>query len=131
MHRFPHRSEVSAVIEQRARQMRSALTPSEAKLWVAIRGGWLGVSFCRQVPLGNYIADFAAPAAKLVVEVDGAYHARRQGADARRDRNLRRLGYRVLLEGRFSGRATNRDVEGFETINAWTSAVTWSHEWPT
>ena len=96
MHRFSHRSEASSVIEQRARQKRSALTPSEAKLWSAIRGGRLGVCFRRQIPLGNYIADFAAPAAKLVVEVDGAYHARRQAADARRDRNLGRLGYRVL-----------------------------------
>jgi very-short-patch-repair endonuclease len=70
--------------------------PSEEKLRAGIRGGRLGVSFRRQVPLGNYIADFAAPVAKLVVEVDGAYHARREAADARRDHNLRRLGYCVL-----------------------------------
>jgi len=37
-----------------------------------------------------------APSAKLVVEVDGGYHARRAGADARRDRVLAALGYRVL-----------------------------------
>ena len=76
--------------------MRSALTPSEEKLWAEIRGRRLGVSFRRQFPVGSYIADFAAPAAKLIVEVDGAYHHRRQSADARRDRNLRRLGYCVL-----------------------------------
>jgi adenine-specific DNA-methyltransferase len=40
--------------------------------------------------------DFLAPGARLVVEVDGGYHARRQQADARRDAALRRLGYRVL-----------------------------------
>jgi very-short-patch-repair endonuclease len=33
---------------------------------------------------------------RLVVEVDGDYHARRQQADARRDRALARAGYRVL-----------------------------------
>jgi very-short-patch-repair endonuclease len=44
----------------------------------------------------RFIVDFAAPAERLVVEVDGAYHARRRAADARRDRVLRRLGYRVL-----------------------------------
>ncbi len=96
MHRKSHKSQAQSVTELRARQMRSALTPSEEKLWAEIRGGRLGVSFRRQLPLGNYIADFAAPAAKLVVEVDGAYHSRHQSADARRDRNLRRLGYRVL-----------------------------------
>jgi very-short-patch-repair endonuclease len=56
----------------------------------------LGVWFRRQVPLGRFVADFVAPAAWLVVEVDGQYHARRRVADARRDRVLRRLGYRVL-----------------------------------
>jgi very-short-patch-repair endonuclease len=46
--------------------------------------------------VGCYIADFVAPRARLVVEVDGEYHARRRAADARRDRNLAKLGYRVL-----------------------------------
>jgi leucyl-tRNA synthetase len=49
------------------------------------------------VLVGNrYIVDFLALSIKLVVEVDGAYHARRGVADARRERVLRRLGYRVL-----------------------------------
>lgn len=46
--------------------------------------------------LGRFIADFVAPVARLVVEVDGAYHARLGAADARRDIALVRLGYRVL-----------------------------------
>ena len=33
---------------------------------------------------------------RLVVEVDGGYHSRQASADARRDRALRRQGYRVL-----------------------------------
>jgi very-short-patch-repair endonuclease len=45
---------------------------------------------------GSFIVDFLAPAARLAVEVDGPYHARRRAADARRDRVPRRLGYRVL-----------------------------------
>jgi very-short-patch-repair endonuclease len=76
--------------------MRSALTPSEQQLWEAIRGCRLGVWFRRQVPLGRYIADFVAPSARLVVEVDGTYHRRRRVADLRRDRDLTRMGYRVL-----------------------------------
>jgi very-short-patch-repair endonuclease len=44
----------------------------------------------------RYIVDFLAPSILLVVEVDGAYHVRRGVADARRDRYLTRLGYRVL-----------------------------------
>ena len=48
------------------------------------------------MPLGRYIADFVAPSCKLVVEVDGGYHAERGVADARRDHVLGRLGYRVI-----------------------------------
>jgi very-short-patch-repair endonuclease len=76
--------------------MRSAPTTTEALLWRTIRGSQLGVAFRRQVPVGRFIADFAAPAVRLVVEVDGGYHALRARADARRDRELARLGWRVL-----------------------------------
>jgi very-short-patch-repair endonuclease len=62
-----------------------------------VRGGRLGVSFRRQVPLaGRFIADLYASEVRLVVEVDGQCHARRGGADARRDRALARIGCRVL-----------------------------------
>jgi very-short-patch-repair endonuclease len=84
------------LIAERARLMRFAQTSSEFALWQAIRCGALGVAFKRQYPVGRFIADVAAPAAKLIVEIDGAYHARRATADARRDRYLRRAGYRVV-----------------------------------
>jgi hypothetical protein len=47
--------------------------------------------------LGNAIVDFCAPAASLVVEVDGDdYHSLRSSADAARDRKLVRAGYTVI-----------------------------------
>jgi very-short-patch-repair endonuclease len=85
-----------ALVVRRAVGKRSALTPPETVLWAHLRSRQLGVWFRRQVVLGRFIADFAAVSAKLVVEVDGSTHARRAGADARRDRALARLGYRVL-----------------------------------
>jgi very-short-patch-repair endonuclease len=85
-----------SILVARAHGMRAAPTFTEALLWEALRGSRLGVGFRRQLPLGRYIADFAAPSVKLVVEVDGGYHAQRVRADARRDRELGRLGYRVL-----------------------------------
>src|SRR4051812_20277655 len=54
------------------------------------------------VLLGSCIVDFCCPSAKLVVEVDGAYHAepaRKRAcvrADARRARRLGKAGYRVV-----------------------------------
>ena len=72
--------------------MRFAPTASEEALWRLLCAAQLGVAFRRQVPVGRYIADFAALPARLVVEVDGGYHAQRARADARRDEVLRRLG---------------------------------------
>jgi very-short-patch-repair endonuclease len=84
-------------LEQRAWVNRWCLTESEARLWSVLRARKLGVQFRRQAPLaGRYIVDFAAPAARLVVEVDGSCHARREAADKRRDRALEALGWRVV-----------------------------------
>ncbi|HKO51215.1 MAG TPA: DUF559 domain-containing protein [Polyangiaceae bacterium] len=44
----------------------------------------------------RFIADFLAPAQRLVIEVDGAYHGERGGGDSRRDAALGRAGYRVV-----------------------------------
>jgi very-short-patch-repair endonuclease len=68
-----------------------------------------GVRFRRQAVIGDSIVDFLAPAVSLVVEVDGGYHSRRCGADARRDRCLERAGYRVL---RFEAQQVMADLPG-------------------
>jgi len=86
----------SSTLQLNAAQLRCSLTPSEAALWRLINAGKLGVWFRRQVVIGRFIVDFVAPAARLVIEVDGEYHSRRRTADARRDRVLPRFGYRVL-----------------------------------
>ena len=76
--------------------MRRYPTPSEQVLWQEIRGGRLGGRFRRQVAIGPYIVDFLAPRQKLIIEVDGGYHAQRVGADRQRQRWLERAGYRVV-----------------------------------
>ncbi len=84
------------LIAERAHAMRHNLTPSEAALWRCISRKQLGVVFKRQQPVGKYIADFVALSAKVIVEVDGGYHASRVAADERRDRYPRRAGFRVV-----------------------------------
>ena len=76
--------------------MRASPSWPEQVLFGAIRGGRVGACVKRQVVIGSYIADFAVPSRKLVIEVDGPHHALQRSADARRDRALRRLGWRVL-----------------------------------
>jgi very-short-patch-repair endonuclease len=90
----PHRQRQLA---ERAALMRQAPTCSEARLFEALRRAQLGVTFRRQVPLlGRYIVDLLASEVRLIVEVDGEYHTRRQPADERRDRALAAAGYRVV-----------------------------------
>ena len=96
----PLNSKSAARLELFARQHRVCLTESEAALWSALKARQLGVSFRRQVPVaGLFIADFLAPAIQLIVEVDGPIHARKQSADARRERKLQRAGFRIVRIG--------------------------------
>jgi very-short-patch-repair endonuclease len=77
--------------------MRLYAEEPELRLWRELREKRLGVAFRRQVVLGErYIVDVFAPEVGLVVEVDGGAHALRRRADQRRDRDLGRLGHRVL-----------------------------------
>ena len=87
----------SSLLVERARRLLHAPTASEERLWQALRGAELPVSFKRQVVLcQRFIVDLFAPSVGLVVEVDGSSHAQRRSADARRDRALQRAGYHVL-----------------------------------
>ena len=112
--RSNHHGNSAQQLALRARQHRAQLTASEQRLWLAINRGQLGVCFRRQVPLGRrFIADFVVPAARLAVEVDGEYHARRKRADAARDWKLTRLGYRVV---RIDAELVLRDLEAAVTL---------------
>ena len=74
-------------------------------MWRALRGMNLPVKVRRQHPIGRHIADFAIPALKLVMEIDGGQHASTVEADAERTRALNAQGYRVI-------RFWNNDVMG-------------------
>ena len=94
MHRPSHAgwsAHRGAQLRAYARRHRACPTPSESALWQA-----LVVAFRRQVVVGSHVADFVAASIRLVVEVDGGYHASRRAADTRRDEKFRRLGYHVL-----------------------------------
>jgi very-short-patch-repair endonuclease len=93
-------------LRSNARALRKNSTDAERILWSELRDHRLnGVSFRRQVPIANYIADFACHAAKLVMELDGGQHHADQSeqADAARMARIEAMGFRVL---RFS----NHDV---------------------
>ena len=93
---FRQQLKFQALLAERAHCFRHNLSENERILWSRISGKQLGVAFRRQFPVGKYIVDFVAPSAKLIVEVDDRSHELKRAADARRDRDLGRLGYRVL-----------------------------------
>ena len=86
-----------------ARKGRADPTLPEAVFWKFLRDRRLeGLKFRRQLPLGPYIADFACPAIRLIVELDGGVHILRAEGDAFRDAWLTSNGWTVM---RFSNEA--------------------------
>ena len=86
-------------LKEEARRLRAQMTDSERTLWARLRRKQVhSVQFYTQKPIGNYIVDFYAPKAKLVVEVDGSQHKDSEyaAADSRRDAQLGSEGLRVL-----------------------------------
>jgi len=91
-------------LRPRARELRHEQTPSEARLWQALRNrAAAGLKFRRQVPFGSYIVDFYCAEAKLVVEVDGDVHESQVEYDGERTRWLESIGLKVM-------RVRNEDV---------------------
>ena len=81
----------------KARAMRKAMSPPEARLWVALRPlRKAGYQFRRQHPLRGYFLDFVCLDRRLIVEVDGMTHAGRGVRDAERDAAMARLGFKTL-----------------------------------
>ncbi len=67
--------EYNRKLKELARRLRRQMTDSERALWERLRRKQVqAVQFYRQKPIGNYIVDFYAPKAKIVVEVDGSQH---------------------------------------------------------
>ena len=82
---------------QNARRLRKQATEAEQRLWYLLRRKQLdGYRFRRQVPIGDYVADFACLAEHLIVEVDGSQHAERAAEDAQRTAWLQERDYRVI-----------------------------------
>ena len=81
-----------------ARAARRKMSLPEVLLWQRLKGSPQGIAFRKQHPIGGYRADFYCPAAKLVIEVDGAAHdmGDRPGRDVERTKLLEAKGYQVL-----------------------------------
>jgi N-methylhydantoinase A/oxoprolinase/acetone carboxylase beta subunit/N-methylhydantoinase B/oxoprolinase/acetone carboxylase alpha subunit/very-short-patch-repair endonuclease len=89
-------------LKQYARELRSAQTDAETKIWNLVRANrWRDLKFKRQHPIEiegrQFILDFYCHELKLAIELDGGQHNAHEHAarDAMRDRMLRGAGIRV------------------------------------
>jgi very-short-patch-repair endonuclease len=94
----------------RAKALRSNMAPAEVIVWEMLRAGRLnGWKFARQVPIGPYIADFAARREKLVIEIDGRSHDHTIAHDEAREAYLKSLDYTVV-------HISNADIADRESV---------------
>lgn len=93
-----------------AHNNRKGMTPSEERLWNALRHLSCGYKFRRQHAIGDFIADFVCLEKRLVVEVDGAYHGspEQQADDATRSLVLEQKGFHVI---RFSNDVVDKSLD--------------------
>ena len=105
---LPYRTE----LKEFSRKLRSNMTMAEKKLWFRLRKKQMkGIPFTRQKILGSYIVDFYCPQAKLVIELDGGQHYKREGnaKDKIRDNYMMEEGLTVL---RISDRDVLKNIDG-------------------
>ena len=96
-----------SMANETARKLRSAMTRQEVKLWLHLRElKKLGFHFRRQVPIKNFVVDFACYHPRVIVEVDGSQHSspRHELRDTGRDAVLAADGFRIV-------RVWNNDVD--------------------
>ncbi len=94
-----------------AKSLRQTMTDAEQKLWYYLRAErYFKVKFKRQVPIGRYIADFAALQVKLIIELDGGQHPEQKVYDQKRDAYFKHLGFYVF-------RVWNHEIfEGLDAV---------------
>jgi len=86
-------------IVKRAKQLRKTMTPAEKKLWKHLRNRQLhNLKFRRQHPIQYYIADFYCHEVRLVIELDGGIHKRKdvKEHDENRQAEIERFDLQVL-----------------------------------
>ncbi len=97
------------ILKEFARENRKHPTEAESVLWEYLRGTF-NTKVLRQHVVGDYIVDFLLPYYKLVVEVDGGYHAERtqQEDDLLRSERLNGMGLYVI---RFRNEQVLMDID--------------------
>jgi len=98
---------ISPELKALCRRYRKNLTNTEDIIWQCLRNRKLGgYKFLRQHPIGGYIVDFYCHAKRLIVEIDGGIHNRKdiREKDEYRQKFLENNEYKMI-------RCTNSEVK--------------------
>ncbi len=109
------------LLKELAKKQKEAPTVAEIFLWKNLKGKQTGgYKFRRQHIIDQFIADFVCLEKRLIVEVDGGYHAlpEIQISDKQRTEILEEIGYKVI---RFTNEEVTNDIEG--VLNKITTAL--------
>lgn len=93
------------LLRERQLELRNNPTEAENLLWKFLKAHGADEHFRRQHIVGNFIPDFVCLKKKLVVEVDGGIHRKKDVAERDEDRTqaLNEMGYKVI-------RFTNEEI---------------------
>ena len=95
-----------------AKLLRKNMTKQEKILWNILRNNmFYGLKFRRQVPIGNYVADFVCEIHNVIIELDGGQHNEPANIeyDEIRTEFLKSKGYKVL---RFWNSEVDNNLDG-------------------
>ncbi len=95
----------------RRKELRNNSTPQEILLWNKLKNSQLNFKFRRQHSIGGYIVDFYCPSKKIVIEVDGSQHFKKEAVEYHEIRSnyLEGLNIKVL---RFTNTEINNNIKG-------------------
>jgi len=91
--------------------LRGDPTDAEKRMWRLLREAFPDARFRRQVPIRQYIVDFASHRARVVIEVDGGQHE--DAVDAARSTIIEADGYRIV---RFWNNDVLDNAEGVHNV---------------
>lgn len=103
-----------SMIHIQAKTLRKNETRTEKILWTHLSNKKLGVKFRRQHPVSQFIVDFYCHELKLVIEIDGKIHLRKENIEYDKMRT-QLLNYHNLQVLRFSNEEVLKDIQ--EVIN--------------
>lgn len=86
------------ILLHRRRELRNQSTPEEILLWLQLKNSKTSFKFRRQHSIGGYIVDFYCPEKRLIIEIDGPQHFKKENKeyDKVRSKYFEGLSIKVL-----------------------------------